>query len=73
MPFADKFYHFQRMFDLIRRKATGTPKEFAQKLNVSKAQFYRDLDEVKALGLDVRYNPEHRSFEATSDGKRLFL
>ena len=45
----------KRMDDLIRRKATGTPEEFSQKLNVSRSQLLQDLKELKELGAPVDF------------------
>jgi biotin operon repressor len=43
----------KRMDDLIRRKATGSPEEFSQKLNISRSQLLQDLKELKELGAPI--------------------
>lgn len=46
----------KKMDDLIRRKATGTPDEFAEKLRISKSMLMVNLIELKKMGAPVRYN-----------------
>lgn len=41
---------------LIAKECTGTPDIFAGKLNISKRQLFNILDEMRILGLDIRYN-----------------
>ena len=45
----------KRIDDLIRRKATGTPEEFASRLGVGKTILMEELRELKQLGADVHY------------------
>ena len=45
----------KQMDDLIRRKATGTPDEFAEKLRISRSQLLQELKELKELGAPVLY------------------
>lgn len=41
---------------LIRQESTGTPKEFAHKLNISESHLYGFLDELKMMGLPLVYS-----------------
>jgi predicted DNA-binding transcriptional regulator YafY len=41
---------------LIRTKATGTPKNFAERLHLSERQLYRLIEELKDLGLPIYYS-----------------
>jgi hypothetical protein len=41
---------------LIRQESTGTPKEFASKLNISESHLYGFLEELKLLGLPLKYS-----------------
>ena len=45
----------KRMDDLIRRKATGTPEDFAERLGIKKTMLMEELQELKALGAEVTY------------------
>jgi predicted DNA-binding transcriptional regulator YafY len=52
----------QRMHDLIRRKATGTPNEFAKRLGVGKSVLMDELRELKKLGADIGYCRVRQSY-----------
>jgi len=43
---------------LIRLKATGTPKELAEKIGVSERLLYYYLNEMKELGAPIYYDKE---------------
>ncbi len=45
----------RRMDDLIRRKATGTPDEFANRLGLGKSVLMQELFELKELGAEITY------------------
>uniref|UniRef100_UPI0040485234 HTH domain-containing protein n=1 Tax=Roseivirga sp. TaxID=1964215 RepID=UPI0040485234 len=46
----------QRIHELIKKRATGTPKELALKLNLSERQIYNLLELMKALGAPITYS-----------------
>lgn len=50
------------MNDLIGRRATGSPGDFARKLNISRSQLLQDLKELKDLGAPVEYDPLRKSY-----------
>ncbi|KYG83566.1 hypothetical protein [Roseivirga echinicomitans] len=52
----------ERLHNLIRLKATGTPKECAEKLEISERQLYRLLDLMKELGAPVYYEVYYRAY-----------
>jgi biotin operon repressor len=41
---------------------TGTPKELAQKLDISERQVFNCIEEIKSLGLPVFYSKEKQSY-----------
>lgn len=45
-----------RIDTLIKRKATGTPIEFAQKMNLSRSGLYRYMEDLKSLDAPVKYS-----------------
>lgn len=60
-------YHYinriERMDTLIRRKSTGTPKELAEKLNISERWLYIFLDELRSeLDCPIRYDRRKQSY-----------
>ena len=46
----------ERLHHLIKLKATGSPKECAEKLKISERQLYNTLDLMKALGAPIYYD-----------------
>lgn len=36
---------------MISRKATGTPDEFSEKLEISRSKILKDIKELKAMGV----------------------
>jgi hypothetical protein len=52
----------ERIDQLIRLKATGTPKVFANRLNISEASLYRLIDTVKEMGAPVEFSIRHQSY-----------
>ena len=61
----------KRMDDLIRRRATGNPEQFSQKLNISRSQLLQDLKELKELGAPVDYCPVAHSYHYTRECQLL--
>jgi hypothetical protein len=60
----------RRLDDLIRRKSTGTPKELANKLDISERWLYVLLDELKnELGCPIKYDRKRRSYIYGEHGK----
>ncbi|WP_052353889.1 hypothetical protein [Flectobacillus major] len=54
---------------LIKQKATGTPKELAQKLGITERAWYKFRDElVNDLHLPIDYCPYTRSYVYTEEG-----
>jgi len=53
----------KRMDDLIRRKATGSPEEFASRLNISKSMLMYELNDLKDLGAEIDYCPVSKSYK----------
>lgn len=56
MTFLEKRKLLQRMDDFIRRKATGTPEQFARKLEISESSLYRNLKQLQLLGGEIEYD-----------------
>lgn len=52
----------KRMNDLIGRRATGSPRDFARKLNISRSQLLQDIKELRDLGAPVVYDPLRKSY-----------
>jgi len=71
MSFIDRLDLLTHMDLLIRRKATGTPQAFAQRLGMSRAQLYRHLDELNLMGASVAYCHLRQTFYHQRPGKLI--
>lgn len=57
---------------LIRRKATGSPKALAEKLNVSESTVYRIVKILKEnMKLPVVFSKEYNSYVYTRENEKL--
>ncbi len=57
----------KRMDDLIRRRATGSAREFSRKINISESQLFMELKEMKELGAPIDYCHRSRSYYYKTD------
>lgn len=55
----------ERMHQLISRGATGTPEQFARKLNINRSMLYKYLSVMKDLGAPVAYDRFSESYYYT--------
>jgi len=62
----------RRMDSLISIGATGTPVEFAEKLGIGRSTLFQYLQEMRELGVDIRYSNARQSYYY-ADGKRIFI
>jgi hypothetical protein len=70
MPILNKIQQLERLDQLIRLKATGTPAELAEKLNISKRQVHNIIDEMKAdFSCPIVYSKIHNSYVYEKQGK----
>ena len=52
----------KRMDQLIRLKATGTPKQFANRMGLSKRRIFQLINEMKEADAPIYYDREHNSY-----------
>jgi len=52
----------ERMDQLIRLRATGTPTQFAQKIELSKSMLYMYLELLKDLGAPIQYSKSEKTY-----------
>ncbi|MEN0004198.1 MAG: HTH domain-containing protein [Bacteroidota bacterium] len=55
MHFLDQLQQLKRLDLLIRRKATGTATELANRMGISRATVYRNLQTLKSLGASIQF------------------
>ena len=53
----------------IRRKGTGSPPEFAQKMGISERSLYEYLKVLKELGAPIRFSRQDHSYYYEIDGQ----
>ncbi|HYC83743.1 MAG TPA: hypothetical protein VEB86_00915 [Chryseosolibacter sp.] len=58
---------FKRMDELIRRRATGSSEQFANKLNISRSVLMEDLSEMRELGANIKYCIYSQSYYYEND------
>ncbi len=62
MSLAKYIERIKRIDALIFMKATGTPEEFAEKLGIKRSTLYESLQEMRYLGVDIRYSCSRQSY-----------
>lgn len=62
----------QRIDRLIRLKATGSPEDFARKLNMTQRNLYRILEDLKEMGLPIVYNKVRKSYQYNEEVTIVF-
>lgn len=55
MRFNERVSLIERIDQLIRLKATGTPSSLAERLNISEASLFRIINEMKELDAPISY------------------
>jgi len=71
MTFLEKLLLIERLHSLIQRKATGTPKALARKLNISRRQLFRHLETLRSLGAEIEYCHDSQSYRYNKPPKCL--
>jgi len=60
------------MDSLISMKATGNPDEFARKMRLKRSTLFQCLQEMKEMGIDIRYSYVRQSY-FYADGNRITI
>lgn len=68
MAIENYFERFRRIDSFIRRKSTGTPKQFARKLGVSERTLFNYLRIMKLEGAKIEYSEFRRSYYYSIEG-----
>ena len=58
------------MDTLISMKATGTPETFAEKMGVKRSTLFHYLQEMRSMGVDIRYSCYRQSYYY-ADNRRI--
>ena len=57
----------ERIDALVFMKATGTPEQFADKLGIRRSTLYQTLQEIRFMGVDIRYCFHRQSYYYAND------
>lgn len=57
----------ERIDKMIARKATGSPQELAERLNISRASLHRVIDVMKFFGAPIEYCISSQSYIYTCE------
>lgn len=69
MPFRAVLDHLERIDSLIRLKATRPPEKMAHKLGISRATWFRWLEQLtNDLGLPIGYDDYRKTYYYTKRG-----
>ena len=64
-----KYFDRLKKFDyMVRHSITGTPKECAKKLEISRSRFYEFLEDLKLLDIPVEYDKDLRTYTYKKPG-----
>ena len=62
MKLFEQIRRLERLNHMIRRKATGTPKQLAERLGVSERTVYNLIDTLRQLGARIYYDNLRESY-----------
>ncbi|MCP3930558.1 MAG: helix-turn-helix domain-containing protein [Bacteroidetes bacterium] len=62
MKLHEQLQLLNRLHHLIRRKATGTPAQLAQRLDISERTVYNQIRSLKELGAEIKYCKTRQSY-----------
>lgn len=62
MTLIEKLQFIERIDALIRRSATGTPKQLAHRLNISERGLFKTLNLMKKMGAPIYYSISKESY-----------
>jgi biotin operon repressor len=69
MNIFDDLFSLQRIDYLIRTRATGTPKDLADRLGISECSIYRLIDRLKDHGFPIVYDRRAGTYYYTESVK----
>ncbi|HNL37534.1 MAG TPA: HTH domain-containing protein [Saprospiraceae bacterium] len=62
MTFFEHINRIKRLHGLIRMKSTGTPRELADRMSVSRATLFRHLDDLRSMGAPIAYEKDRQTY-----------
>ncbi len=71
MNFVRQIERIQRVDQFISKQSTGSPEELASKLDISRRQLFRLIEELKDYGAPIEYSRSLRTFYYLDKNFRL--
>ncbi len=71
MSFIDDRLKLERLDQLIRLEATGSPDELAEKMNTTSRTIYRTMKDLKEIGCPIYFNKNKNSYCYKCPGKLI--
>ena len=68
MTTLDIILRYNRIHNLIKNRATGSPKLLAEKLNISESMLYNDIREMKLNGAPIKYDKICKTYFYSEEG-----
>ena len=62
MNFIQQIERLQKLNKLIEQEKTGTPKELAKRLGVTRRTLYRMIESIRLLGVYIEYDRKSMTF-----------
>ncbi|MEO6039672.1 MAG: hypothetical protein ABIQ93_14760 [Saprospiraceae bacterium] len=72
MTLYDRYQLLQRMDAFIRRRGTGSPDVFAQRLLISRSTLFRYLEDLSSFGASIAYDRDRESYYYTNESNFKF-
>ncbi|MBN8577380.1 MAG: hypothetical protein J0L66_10585 [Cytophagales bacterium] len=62
MSLLKSIYRLKRLDSLIKKEATGTAEEFAEKIGISRSMLMINLDEMREMGALIKFCPIRKTY-----------
>ncbi len=72
MKFLETGRRIETIDQLIRQKRTGTPKQLAQRLGISKSSMYKSIELMKMLDAPILYCAKNKTYYYSQHCKFTF-
>lgn len=71
MKFLEQIERLQYLDKLIQKQSTGTPKDLADRLGISRSQLYNFIGYLNDIGMKIKFSRSRNSFYYDSYDKDL--
>lgn len=72
MKLVEQLNRLERIDQLIRLKATGSPKKLAKRMNISERTVYYLIDSLRDFGAEIKYCRDKASYYYCNEVKFKF-